>query len=307
VRARRARASVARLVVELAQSPPPGGLRDVLAGIVGDAELVLGYPVGDSDALVDAHGRPVDLRIGQERTNLVRDGRSVAVLAHVPGRLDDEQLVEEVTAAARLALENERLQADVRARVAELRASRARIVAAGDAERKRLERDLHDGAQQRLVGLTLSLRLLRTQLPPSRQLVEADEELRLAIADLRKLAHGIFPAVLADEGLAAAVDALAEDGAVPIRIAALPDERLPAAVESTAYTVVAEAVRTATSALVVSANRSPGRLAIDVETQALDGLDVVGLQDRIGALDGRLEVETGDGRARIHAELPCGS
>jgi signal transduction histidine kinase len=137
--------------------------------------------------------------------------------------------------------------------------------------------------------------------------VEADEELRLAIADLRELAHGIFPAVLADEGLAAAVEALAEDGAVPIRIAALPDERLPAAVESTAYTVVAEAVRTATSALVVSANRSPGRLAIDVETQALDGLDVVGLQDRIGALDGRLEVETGDGRARIHAELPCGS
>jgi signal transduction histidine kinase len=306
VRARRARASVARLVVDLAQSPPPGGLRDALAEIVGDPGLVLAYPVG-ADGLVDAHGRSVELPAEQGRTTLVRDGQPVAVLGHAPGLLDDEQLVDEVTAAARLALENERLQAEVRARLRELRASRARIVDAGDAERKRLERDLHDGAQQRLVGLTLSLRLLRMQRPDSRQLEQADDELRLAIADLRELAHGIFPAVLADEGLAAAIEALAEEGGVPMRIGAMPDERFAAPVESAAYAVVAEALRAAPAGLAVRAEHADGLLAVDVETAAVDGLDLVGLQDRIGALDGRLEVANENGHARIHAELPCGS
>jgi len=303
--ARRARASVARLVVELAQSPPPGGLRDALAGIVGDADLVLAYPVGEGGQLVDADGRGVTLPALSERTSLIRDGRAVAVLAHARGVLLDEQLVEEVTAAARLALENERLQAEVRARLRELRASRARIVAAGDAERKRLERDLHDGAQQRLVGLSLSLRLLRMRQPDSRQLERADEELGLAIADLRTLAHGIFPAVLADEGLAAAVEALAEEGRVPVRIGVMPGERFAAPVESAAYAFVAEAIRGAPAGLAVHAEHLDGLLAVDVETAAVDGLELVALQDRIGALDGRLEVTSENGRARIHVELPC--
>jgi signal transduction histidine kinase len=180
-------------------------------------------------------------------------------------------------------------------------------VAAGDAERKRLERDLHDGAQQRLVGLSLSLRLLRMQRPGSSPLEQADEELRLAITDLRELAHGIFPAVLADEGLAAAVEALAEEGRVPVRIGVMPDERFAAPVESAAYALVAEAVRAAPAGLAVRAEHVEGLLAVDVETAALDGLDVVALQDRIGALDGRLEVASENGHARIHAELPCGS
>jgi signal transduction histidine kinase len=308
-RIRRARTAVARLVVDLAQSPPPGGLRDVLATIAGDPDLLVAYPVDGSDRLVDARGRPVDPHAREQRTTLVRDGRPVAVLAHRRGLLDDEQLVEELTAAARLALENERLQAEVRARVEELRASRTRIVAAGDAERKRLERDLHDGAQQRLVGLSLSLRLLRSQLGPEAspgELDEAESELRRAIADLRGLAHGIFPAVLADEGLAAAVETLAEDGRVPVRIRALPDERYAAPVESAAYTVIAEAVRAASGGVVVDAARSDGTLLVGVET---DGdPDLVGLEDWIGALDGRLMIERGDdGRLTIRAELPCGS
>jgi signal transduction histidine kinase len=307
VRARRARSAVARLVVDLSQSPPPGGLRDVLAALVGDPELVLAYPVGDAGRLVDAQGRPAELSLGQQRTPLVRDGRPAAVLGHAPGLLDDEQLVDEVTAAARLALENERLQAEVRARLEELRASRARIVETGDAERKRLERDLHDGAQQRLVGLSLSLRLLRSQLPSAEQLELADGELRLAVIDLRELAHGIFPTVLADEGLAAAVEALAEDAPVPIRIGALPPARFAAPVESAAYTVVAEAVRAATGGLAVRAEHADGLLTVDVETYVVDGLDVLGLQDRVGALEGRLEVANENGRVRIHAELPCGS
>jgi signal transduction histidine kinase len=178
LRGRRARSAVARLVVDLAQSPPPGGLRDALAGIVGDPGLVLVYPVAPG-RLVDARGIPAKPAPGQQRTSLIRERNVVAVLGHAPGLLDDEQLVDEVTAASRLALENERLQAEVRARVEELRASRARIVEAGDAERKRLERDLHDGAQQRLVGLALSLRLLCSRLA-SPELARAEAELRLA-------------------------------------------------------------------------------------------------------------------------------
>ena len=314
MRARRARGAVARLVLDLAQAPSPGGLRDVLAGIVGDPELELAYPLGDEERLANAQGRPVELPSHQERTSLVREGRPVAVLAHAPGLLRDEQLVEEVTAAARLALENERLQAELRARLEELRASRARIVDAGDAERRRLERDLHDGAQQRLVGLSLSLRLLRSQLPAkadpglTARLDQAETELRAAITDLRELAHGIFPAVLADEGLAAAVEALAEGAQVPIQIHGLPESRLEGAVETAAYTVVAEAARAAMSALTVRAERSGDALAVEVETDDLAGLDLAGLEDRVGALDGSLAVERKeDGRVTIRVELPCAS
>src|SRR5205814_1618063 len=156
-----------------------------------DPELAIAYPLTGSGRLVDAFGRPVELTAGRARTTLVSGGRSVAVLGHAPGLLDDEQLVEEVTRAARLGLEHERLQAEVRAHLEELRASRARIIAAGDAERKRLERDLHDGAQQRLVALALALRLLPSQLSPQAgpdvmsRLEQADAELDSTISQLR--------------------------------------------------------------------------------------------------------------------------
>jgi signal transduction histidine kinase len=314
VRARRARSTVARLVVELAQSPPPGGLRGVLAEIVGDPDLLLAYPLGDPAGPVDADGRLVEFPAGRETTSLVRDGHTVALLVHSPGLLADEQLVEEVTAAARLALENERLQAEVRARLEQLQASRARIVEAGDTERKRLERDLHDGAQQRLVGLSLSLRLLRSRCAndaggaTTARLDEAELELRRATVELRELAHGIFPAVLADEGLAAAVEALAEEGRVPIQISSLPESRFDAPIETAAYTVVAEAARTATDTIVVGAKASTDTLVIEVETHDGDALDVVALEDRVGALDGRLFLQRReDDQVTIRAELPCGS
>jgi signal transduction histidine kinase len=308
-RARRARSRVAGLVVELTRSPPPGGLRDVLAGIAGDPALVLAYPLGEPERLVDGRGRPVELHSDLETTSLVQDGRAVAVLGHRPGLLDDEHLVEEIAAAARLALENERLQAEVRARLQELRASRTRIVGAGDAERKRLERDLHDGAQQRLVGLSLSLRLLRGRMADADgKLEEAENELRQAAAELRELAHGIFPAVLADEGLGAAVEALAEEARVPIRITGFPDARYDASVETAAYTVVAEAARAATDTVAVGATVSAGTLVVEVESHDGDALDLTALEDRIGALDGRLlVVPRANGTVTIRAELPCAS
>jgi signal transduction histidine kinase len=312
-RVRRARSAVTRLVVDLGSAPPAGGLKELFAGIVGDPELVLAYPVGESGRLVDSRGRPVDLSDRQEHTSLVRDARPVAVLSHKPGLLQDEQLVDELTAAARLALENERLQAEVHARVEELRRSRARLVEAGDAERKRLERNLHDGAQQQLVALSLSLGLLRTRLADdggavsSAQLEEANEELRRAIAELRSVAHGLFPAVLAEEGFAAAVAALSEEARVPIKIGRLPEERCSSRAETAAYTVVASVARTATSTVTVSAEHRGDTLVVEVETTDND-VDVVELEDRVRAVDGLLDVtRTDDGRLRIRAEAPCAS
>jgi signal transduction histidine kinase len=312
LRGRRTRDAVARLVVELAGSPAPGGLRDVLARMLGDPSLQLAYPLADG-RLVDAQGWQLPLE--GTITPLVRGGRQVAVLAHRAGLLDDPGLAEEVAAASRLGLENERLQAELAAQLEDLRASRARIVAAGDAERRRLERDLHDGAQQRLVALSLSLRLARSKLGPSAtigllpRIDQAQGELRVALGELRELAHGIFPAVLADEGLAAAVEALAEDAPVPIRITALPEGRLDPVVETAAYFVVSEVVsRSGASAVTVGARRRDGRLVVEIEADG-DGAQVlVDLEDRVGALDGRLEVQhEAGGRVSIRAEIPCES
>jgi signal transduction histidine kinase len=205
-------------------------------------------------------------------------------------------------------LENERLQAEARTQLADLRSSRTRIIEAGDAESRRLERDLHDGAQQRLVGFSLALRLLRNQLGADheRQLAlldEAEGELREAVAELRELAHGIHPAVLSDEGLAAALEALAEDGRAPIRLLVVPQERFPRAVETAAYLVIAEAAKA--GAVTVAAKRRDGVLVVDVEADGEPG-ELVELEDRIGALDGRLDVERMPGGVRVHAEIPCG-
>ena len=310
-RLHRARSDVARLVIDLAETPPPGGLRDVLATIVGDPSLVVAYPLDGPDRLVDVQGRPVELPPRAARTTLVEDGRPVAVLAHAPGLLDEGQLVRETSAAARLALENERLQAEVRARLEDLRRSRARIVDTADAERRRLERDLHDGAQQRLVGLALALGLVRARLPDgigaATALEAADNELRAAVEELRELAHGIFPAVLADEGVGAAIEALAEEARVPLRIGGLPDGRFAPAVETAAYTVVAEVARAARGAVTVRADRMDGALVVELETVHGAEPDLVALRDRLGALDGSLTVDSRDGRERFRAEVPCAS
>jgi len=309
LRARRTRSSLARLVVELGESAS-GGLRDGLADALADPDLELAYPVGEG-RYADALGRAVDPAPldGRAVTPLVREGRPVALLVHRADLLDNPELVEEVTSAARLALENERLQAEARAQLEDLRSSRARIIEAGDAERRRLERDLHDGAQQRLVGLSLALRLARSRLGPEHEeqfarLDIAETELHEAVTELRELAHGIHPAVLSDEGLAAAIEALAEGAPAPLRLIALPEERFPAAVETAAYLVVAEAAKA--GPVTVAVARRDGALVVDVEAEA-EPEGLLDLEDRVGALDGRLDVEhASDGGVRIRAEIPCG-
>jgi signal transduction histidine kinase len=311
VRARRTRARLARLVVDLSSAPSPGGLEAALARSLGDPGVRIAYPIV-TGGYVDAAGRPV--HPGPTSTALQRDGVEVAVVSHKPGLLDDPGLVESLAATARLALDHERLRAELLAHLAELRSSRVRIVATRDEERRRLERDLHDGAQQRLVGLTLALGLLSAQLQTRPEhdaallarVQEANRELRAALGDLRALANGIFPAVLADEGLAAAVWALAEEEPGTIRIGTLPEQRLNSAIESAAYRVIADAVKHA------------GQIPLSVAAHIMDGLlvvEVIGdgspagltdLEDRLGALDGTLELEhTANSNMTIRAEIPC--
>jgi signal transduction histidine kinase len=312
VRARNTRAEVARLIVELARSPAPGGLREALADTLGDPMIELAYPLEDGQ-LVDASGGAVTVQ-GEAATALVRDGQEVALLSHRAGLLDDPGLEEELAAAARLALENERLRAQAGAQLRDLRASRARVIATGDAERRRLERDLHDGAQQRLVGLSLSLRLARSGLGPEPDpslialLDEADVELRTALAELRNVAHGIFPAVLADEGLAAALEAFAEEAPVPIELADLPEGRFEPAVEAAAYLVVSETVREGDPiGLRITATWRNGRLQIQVDGNG-DPHELIEAEDRVGALDGTIAVAREPcGRFTVRAEIPCES
>jgi len=324
---RRARSAMAALVVEMGESPPPGALRDVLARSLGDPGLEVAYPLADPGRLVDATGTAVDPAKpdGRTVTPLARQGQTAAVLFHRPGLLDDPAIVDEVAAAARLALDNERLQAEVLAQLAELRASRARIVTTGDAERQRLERDLHDGAQQRLVGLALALRLTRARLSACadsdlRALLDrADERLSAAIGELRELAHGIYPAALAEEGLAAAVEALGEHTHTPVTVIHMPPGRFPGPVEAAAYFVIAEttgylATLDAASGVTVDVRHDGGRLVIEVTEDAAGNpgpeLDArfTCLADRVGAVGGQLLVgQAASGGATIRAEIPCGS
>ena len=309
VRGWRARTSVARLVIELSEAPASGALRDALARALGDPSIELAYPVG-SGRSVDAHGRPIELSESDGRivTPLVRSGRPVAFLVHRAELRDDPGLLEDVGAAASLALDHERLEAEARAQLEQLRAARARTIAAGDAERQRLERDLHDGAQQRLVVLSFALRLLRGRLGDAQaeHVDAAERDLRGALEELRELARGIYPAVLADEGLATALEALTETGRTPIALDALPDERLAPAIEAAAYFLVAEVVKRGDGARVaVRVGVADGRLTVEIGTgSVLDG-DLIDLEDRIGALDGELTVERAQAGTKIRAEVPC--
>ena len=307
VRSRRARSALARLAVDLGASPAAGGLRELLAATLGDPSLELVHDAGSGEGWIDADGWPAIVAHGTDRevTPIMAGGRGVSAVVHRRGLLDDPALTAEIAVAARLALEHERLRATQRAHLAALRASRARIVATADAERRHLERDLHDGAQQRLVTLAIGVRLARrrhTADDPGldRELAAAERELHVAVAELREVAHGLFPAALEEEGLAAAVQALAErePRLVP---GALPATRFPPQVESAAYFLVDEALRLAGDAdVAVDAESRDGRLVVDLSASTFAPLPVR-VEDRVGAVGGTVIAD----RARVRAELPC--
>jgi len=247
-------------------------------------------------------------------TPLVRDSDVVAVVRHRRDLLDDPRRIDDVVVALRLPIEGERLRAELQARLEDLRASRVRIVEATDAERRRLERDLHDGAQQRLVGLAMALRMLERELvargnESSRRLVEqAHQELQTGIAELRDLAHGIYPAALSGEGLAAALEALQEASTVTLDLGRLPVDRLDPRVEATAYFIVAETLRsTAADKMRVTAEREIGRLVVEIDQDVPAPDDLVALNDRVGALDGTIEIQATPTSHAIRVEIPCAS
>jgi PAS domain S-box-containing protein len=435
LRTRLARASVGRLVEDLATAREPREVTDALRRAVGDPSLELGYWLPESETFVDATGQPFQLEEteGRTATRVEHEGELVAVLVHDRSLADQPDFLASVAAAASLALAREgsvqalrrserryrallnaipdlmfRMSRDgayldfkgepddlavppdeligrrlhdvlpaevadlilmgVRAAIdagtvvtgeyelqlkgiprtfearivkdgqeaviivrditerkrheAELRRSRARIVEAGDVERRRLERNLHDGAQQRLVSLSLALRLAHAQIRQNpdeadRILTAAAEELGYALEELRELARGIHPAVLTDRGLRPAIEALAARAPLPVELA-LPDERLPNQVEAAAYYVVSEAIANVVkyadaSSVEVRVARLNGRAVVEVADDGVGGADpetgsgLRGLADRVEALDGRLHVESEvGGGTLIRAEIPCG-
>jgi len=313
--------AVERLVVELAIARP-GEVRNALARALADPTLQLAYAVGGG-SFVDLDGRPAQLPAadsGRTATFVVRDGDTVAAIVHDEA-LAGDPLLEPVTAAAALALENERLQAELRARLEDLRASRARLVQAGDEARKRLERNLHDGAQQRLVALSLSLRLALAKF--ARDPAAAEELISAAAAEaasateeLRELARGLHPSILTDRGLGPAIEALAARAPCPVEVEAVPDVRLPAAVETAAYYVVAEALTNVAkyahgTAASVRLEQHDGTAVVVIADDGIGGADgargsgLRGLRDRVEALDGRVTITSPPGQGtRIVAEIP---
>jgi signal transduction histidine kinase len=313
VRTRLQRRAVAQITANLGQAPPPGSLQAALAQAVDDPELQIAYWLPDSQRYVDAEGQPVAepaIRPGRTLTPLVREGRRMAVVSHTAAVPDLERAI---GAAVRLALENERLQAETLAHLDQLRASRVRIVETGDARRRQLERDLHDGAQQRLLALSYDLRIARAQAQADDDaltgslLTEATGEAQAALSELRALAHGIYPVILAEAGLAPAVATLADTAALPVELLDLVEDRYAPAVETVAYLLVAEGIddaahRDATH-VTVDIVQNGEKLMVTVEDDGSNRTsELVQLADRVGALDGRLVVEP----TRLRAELPCG-
>ena len=311
LRLRRAGGPLVALAVGLGSVPSPLRLQSALAAALGDPGLQLVRPVQGSGGWTTADGRPVPAPVddqAQAVTLLEHDGSPLAAIVHDPVLREDPALVGSVMAVLRLAVENERLDAALQAQLEEVKASRARLAVAAEEERRRVERDLHDGAQQRLVAVTIALRQARdtaaaTDAAPELrdELAATADELQGAIDDLRELARGIHPAILEDDGLPAAVAALARRAGLAASVDSDLVRRLPPHVESTLYFTVAEALTNAarharaTRAL-VTIHDAGGHLEVSVEDDGRGGADASagsglrGLADRLAAVDGRLDI-----------------
>jgi signal transduction histidine kinase len=316
LRVRRATRAVSRLAEELGDAPSPGSLRTVLSRSLGDETLDVAYWLPGLQQFVDSSGQRIEQRAGpdQSATSIVRRGRVAAVVTH--GRsLPVADLEREIGPAARLAVDNERLRAELLAQVAELRASRSRIVETADGTRRRLERDLHDGAQQRLLALSYEVRLAlaaarsANDSDTTRLLSEAANEVQLALNDLRALAHGIFPSILHDAGLGPALEALAERSSIVVELDGPTETRSSSGAEMAAYLMVSEAIAAAArrSASEVSARveYADDHLVVEVHDERQghghDSDTLVHVSDRIGALGGHVVVIDNG----LRAVIPC--
>lgn len=328
LRVRLGRTAVADLLIDLQRPLTAADLRDRLAVALGDKSLRIGYWRADPAGLVDADGNALALPRpggGQVVTYVERAGRRVAGLIHDAALRDDIHVLRAASAAAGLALDNQRLTAEVRAQLAEVRASRARIVAAGAEERRRMERDLHDGVQQSLVAAAIGVRLVEERLDTAadqdlRALVRAcGDALDTGLAELRELVRGIHPQILTEHGLVAALEALTQRAPVAVELTAPAVPRLPAPVEVTAYLVAAEALTNAmkhahAGRIRIAVETGAGRMRLEVTDDGVGGADpargsgLLGLSDRVRALDGDLAVRSAPGRGTsVSAVFPCGA
>ena len=321
---RLARTTVGDFLIELRADPAPADLRDALVRALRDPSLTLVYWLSEFGSYADLDGRPVELPrddASRSVTLIDREGVHVAALVHDPALNEEPELLDAATAAAGIALENGRLHAELQARLEELRGSRARILEAGQKERQRLERNLHDGAQQRLVALSLELSLLDEQVaddPEARvRLERVRGEIAASLRELRELAHGIHPAVVSGHGLGVALEQLSARSAVSVKLRIETEGRLPEPLEVAAFYLVSESLANVdkhaqASTASVAVTRAGGQLIVEIVDNGIGGADTErgsglrGLADRVEALGGRLRVWSPvGGGTRVQAELPC--
>jgi signal transduction histidine kinase len=317
-RRRAGRIAVADLVLRIADLGSADQLRDALRDTLRDPDLEVRYWLPELRGYVDTGGTAVDLsrpvagRIVREVS--ADDATPLAVVIVDAALARYPQMLDSALAVSRIALENGRLAATVKVQLDQIRTARSQLAAAGYAERRRIERDLHDGVQQRLVALTMRLAGAQAGAPGPRLLEQTRAELHTALRELRDLAHGVHPAALTDGGLGSAVADLAER--MPFTVAVeVPDERWPPVVEATAYFVIAEALTNtmkhagAAEAAVRVHVTGIGRLHIEVRDDGRGGADprvgtgLAGVRDRVRMLGGELTVD-GTGGTRLTAEIP---
>ncbi len=322
--ARLARSALGDLVVELRGDLGPADLRDALARALRDPSLDLAYWLPEFGTYADVDGRALDigdLGRGRATTLIETKGEHIAALLHDPSLEDEPELLGAVTAAAGIAVENGRLQAELRARLQELRGSRARVIDAGQKERQRLERNLHDGAQQRLIALSLELSLLQRRVEGdadvTTRLDRARDEIALSLEELRDVARGIHPAVLSGHGLQVALESITARASVPVRLTVELEGRLQERLEVVAYYVVSESLaniakHARATLATVDVGRENGHVVVEIVDDGIGGADTErgsglrGLADRVEALGGRLRVWTPHGGGtRVKAEIPC--
>jgi signal transduction histidine kinase len=324
LRARLGQSAVGGLLVDLRGEPEPTDLRDALARALRDPSLTLAYWLPEFGSYADLEGRAVSLPEpgdGHMVTLIERNGVRIAAIVHDPSLQEESELLEAVAAGAGMALENAQLHAEQRAHLEELRGSRARIVDAGRKERQRLERNLHDGAQQRLIALSLELSSLEERLASDAEaasrLEAARGEIGASLEELREVARGLHPAVVSGHGLAVALEQLVMGAAVPVRLTVSIGSRLPEALEVAAYYLVSESLANVgkhaqASSVTVGVTRRATDVVVEITDDGVGGADeergsgLRGLADRVEALGGRLRVWSPAGRGtRVRAEMPC--
>jgi len=318
-------AAVSSLAIELGRVGNRPPLVELLRQALGDPSLELALWSRPARTYVTPDGLPITLpAAGADRavTRLDAGDGPLAAMVHDPALAERQSLIDGVSAVAQLALENERLHAEVKAQLEEVRASRQRIVSAADEERRRVERNIHDGAQQRLVSLSMALGMAQAKAADASPevaatLSQAEAELRHAIGELRELARGIHPAILTEAGLGPALESLAEHAPLPVALSTRLDGRLPPLVEATAYFITSEALANVAkhaqaSAAAVSADVRDGWLHLRIVDNGSGGADPArgtglrGLLDRVAALGGQLAVENeAAGGTRLEARIPC--